>query len=144
MASGGQRCPQRPDRGRRFEERRTRPVAPARGQRPRCMLFALKMRTVTSLWILTLLVFLSVTPLFAAEPLDDLAKDFWSWRAVEQPLSTDDIPRLERPPTWTPDWSPEAVKRYRMQLVEFETRWKSIDTSSSPVTRQVDYPLMGS
>ena len=102
------------------------------------------MRTVTSLWILTLLVFLSVTPLFAAEALDELAKDFWSWRAAEQPLSTDDIPRLERPPTWTPDWSPEAVKRYRMQLVEFETRWKSIDPSSWPVPRQVDYRLMGS
>src|ERR1700730_11240972 len=102
------------------------------------------MRTVTSHWILTLLVFLSVTPLFAADPLDDLAKDFWSWRAVEQPLSTDDIPRLERPRTWTPDWSPEAVQRYRMQLVEFETRWKSIDRSSWPVPRQVDYRLMGS
>jgi len=102
------------------------------------------MRTVSSLWILTLLVFLSGTPLFAADPLDDLAKDFWSWRAVEQPLSTDDIPRLERPRTWTPDWSPEAVKRYRTQLVEFETRWKSIDPSSWPVPRQVDYRLMGS
>src|SRR5258707_7955988 len=102
------------------------------------------MRTVTFPWILTLLAFLSVTPLFAADPLDDLAKDFWSWRAVEQPLSTDDIPRLERPLTWTPDWSPEAVKRYRMQLGEFETRWKAIDRSSWPVPRQVDYRLMGS
>src|ERR1700730_3628131 len=144
MASGGQRCPQRPDRGRRFEERRTRPVAPARGHRSRCMLFALKMRTVTSLWILTLLVFLSATPLFAADPLDDLAMDFWSWRAVEQPLSTDDIPRHQRPRTRTPDWSPEAVTRYRMQLVEFETPWKSIDRSSWPVPRQVDRRLMGS
>src|SRR5712691_8445803 len=102
------------------------------------------MRTVTSLWILTLLVFLPATPLFALGPRDDLAKDFWSWRAVEQPLSTDDIPRLERPATWTPNWSPEAVKRYRMQLVEFETRWKSLDRSSWPVPRQVDYRLVGS
>lgn len=102
------------------------------------------MRTITSLWILTLLAFLSVPPLFAADPLDDLAKDFWSWRAVQQPLSTDDIPRLERPANWTPDWSPEAVKRYRMQLVEFETRWKSLARSSWPVPRQVDYRLMGS
>src|ERR1700704_3974540 len=102
------------------------------------------MRTVTFPWTLTLLVFLSVTPVFAADPLDDLAKDFWSWRAVEQPLSTDDIPRLERPATWTPDWSPEAVARYRTQLVEFETRWQSSDASSWSVPRQVDHRLIGS
>src|SRR3981081_4846284 len=102
------------------------------------------MRTIRFLWILALPVFLFVTPLFAADSLDDLAKDFWSWRAVEQPLSTDDIPRLERPATWTPDWSPEAVARYRTQLVEFETRWKSIDAYSWPVPGQVDYRLTGS
>src|SRR4030088_1635634 len=102
------------------------------------------MRTIRFLWILALPVFLFVTPLFAADSLDDLAKDFWSWRAVEQPLSTDDIPRLERPATWTPDWSAEAVTRYRKQLVEFENRWKSIDPSSLPLPRQVDYRLIGS
>ena len=72
------------------------------------------MRTVTSLRILTLLVFLSVAPLCAADPLDDLANDFWSWRAVEQPLSTDDIPRLERPATWTPNSaSPDCERRVK-------------------------------
>jgi hypothetical protein len=43
--------------------------------------------------------------------LTGLAGEFWSWRAVTQPLSSDDIPRIERPPGWTPDWSPDAVAR---------------------------------
>jgi hypothetical protein len=31
------------------------------------------------------------------ESLQDLAKDFWGWRARYQPFTTDDIPRIERP-----------------------------------------------
>jgi uncharacterized protein (DUF885 family) len=79
-----------------------------------------------------------------ADELDDLARDFWSWRAVEQPISTDDIPRIERPSDWVPKWSPDAVKQYRTRLVEFESRWKRIDATKWSVARQVDYRLMGS
>ncbi len=32
-----------------------------------------------------------------AEELETLAREFWEWRAVAQPLSGDDIPRIERP-----------------------------------------------
>jgi uncharacterized protein (DUF885 family) len=79
-----------------------------------------------------------------ADSLDDLARDFWTWRAAEQPVTFDDIPRLERPAGWVPDWSPAAVVRYKQQLGEFEARWKKIDASAWPVARQVDYRLMGS
>ena len=79
-----------------------------------------------------------------ADSLDDLARDFWNWRTIEQPLSSDDIPRLERPAAWLPDWSPAAVANYRRQMQEFESRWKKLDTSGSPVPRQVDYRLLGS
>ena len=41
-----------------------------------------------------------------ADQLDNLAQDFWTWRASEMPVSTDDIPRLQRPSDWVPDWSP--------------------------------------
>ncbi len=58
---------------------------------------------------LTLLVALTLAPwiavLASADPLDDLARDFWAWRAATQPSSGDDIPRLERPAGWRPDWS---------------------------------------
>lgn len=93
---------------------------------------------------LALLLTLAVTPLLHADPLDDLARDFWAWRAAEQPVTFDDIPRIERPANWVPDWSPAAVARYQQQLAEFEARWKGMDASAWPVARQVDYRLMGS
>jgi uncharacterized protein (DUF885 family) len=83
-------------------------------------------------------------PALRADSLDDLARDFWTWRSNEQPISTDDIPRLERPAGWVPDWSAAAVAKYRRQLDDFEARWKKIDSSSWSVPRQVDYRLLGS
>lgn len=79
-----------------------------------------------------------------ADPLDDLARDFWTWRAVQQPLSHDDIPRVERPVDWVPDWSSATVNRRRQELAAFDARWKAIDARAFPVPRQVDYRLMGS
>ena len=79
-----------------------------------------------------------------ADALDDLARDYWKWRASEMPVSTDDIPRLERPSGWVPDWSPAAVDAYGRQVEDFERRWDAMDASNWPVPRQVDYRLMGS
>ena len=93
---------------------------------------------------LFLLAILGCTPIVHADELGDLARDFWAWRAVEMPVSTDDIPRLERPAAWVPDWSPAATTRYQHDLQQFEAQWKKIDASSWPVPRQVDYRLMGS
>src|SRR5207247_1560923 len=92
----------------------------------------------------TVLFLLFVPSVLRADTLDDLARDFWAWRAAEQPVSSDDIPRIERPSGWVPDWSPEAVARYHKQLDEYETRWQKIDASAGPIPRQVDYRLMGS
>ena len=90
------------------------------------------------------LAVLLAAPLLRADPLDDLARDFWAWRAIQQPVSDDDVNRIERPSDWLPDWSPAAVARYRGQLTEFESRWKKLGASAWPVPRQVDYRLMGS
>lgn len=79
-----------------------------------------------------------------ADQLDDLACDFWAWRAAEQPVSSDDVNRIEPPAEWVPNWSPAAVGRYNKELEQFETKWKKIDASAWPVARQVDYRLMGS
>lgn len=95
-------------------------------------------------WLVLVALLFSVVPLLHADALDDLARDFWAWRATEQPVSDDDIPRLERPANWVPDWSPQAVAGYQKQLEEFEARWKKIDPSNWTVARQVDYRLMGS
>jgi hypothetical protein len=85
-----------------------------------------------------------LAPVVRADALDDLSRDFWAWRASEMPVSTDDIPRLERPAGWVPDWSPAAADSYRKQVAEFSRRWSSIDASKWAVPRQVDYRLIGS
>ena len=74
----------------------------------------------------------------AADPLDDLARDFWTWRAATQPASGDDIPRIERPAGWLPDWSRDAIAARRAALAGFKRRHRAIDASTWPVPRQVD------
>jgi Bacterial protein of unknown function (DUF885) len=78
------------------------------------------------------------------EQLQQLAEDFWKWRANNQPVSSDDIPRIERPSDWIPDWSRDAIERRRTELTEFVARHDAIDARSWPVSQQVDYRLIGS
>jgi hypothetical protein len=82
------------------------------------------------------------------DSLEALARDFWAWRAIEQPLSGDDIVRIDRPAGWVPDWASATVTRRRRELEAFESRCKALaksaDFNSWPVPRQVDYRLMGS
>src|SRR5579859_4496010 len=95
--------------------------------------------------VVTLLVLLVLTAAMSyADSLDDLAADFWAWRANEQPISTDDIPRLERPKDWVPDWSPQTIARCQEQLKAFQLRHKGLNAEHWPVPRQVDFRLMGS
>jgi hypothetical protein len=76
--------------------------------------------------------------------LQKLAADFWTWRVANQPISSDDIPRIERPDDWVPDWSRDAIQRRRTELTEFTKSHDGIDASSWPVNQQVDYRLIGS
>ena len=78
------------------------------------------------------------------EELGSLARDFWEWRARHQPVSSDDLARLERPFDWTPGWSCSAVDRQKTVLAAFEERCKQIDPGTWPIPRQVDYRLIGS
>lgn len=78
------------------------------------------------------------------EKLQQLAEDFWAWRAENQPVSSDDIPRIERPAEWAPDWSQKAFARRREELAHFTRRHQEIDARSWPVPQQVDYRLIGS
>jgi uncharacterized protein (DUF885 family) len=79
-----------------------------------------------------------------SEALQELARDFWAWRARTQPFSGDDIPRIERPTDWLPDWSPASIAEQRRDLPGFERRWKQIDASKWPVAQQVNHRLIGS
>jgi len=78
--------------------------------------------------------------------LQNLASDFWTWRASEQPFSFDDIPRLDRPPGWAADWSASTIAHRRDQLTAFEDRWKKLGLTVQDRSRAetVDYLLVGS
>jgi len=78
--------------------------------------------------------------------LQQLSSEFWEWRAAEQPFSFDDIPRLDRPVGWAPDWSPTTVAKRRDELSVFENRWKTLGHNASGRSRPetVDYLLVGS
>src|ERR1700675_2530366 len=84
------------------------------------------------------------TPATTYNQLQQLAEDFWIWRANNQPVSSDDIPRIERPRDWVPDWSAKAIARRRQKLVDLTERWQDIDPKSWPIDQQVDYRLIGS
>jgi uncharacterized protein (DUF885 family) len=93
--------------------------------------------------VLPLVVFASALPARADE-LQQLATDFWGWRAAHQPVSRDDIQRLDQPDGRAPDWSRTAVAGRRADLSAFEERWKRIDASGMPVAWQVDRRLVAS
>lgn len=58
--------------------------------------------------------------------LNALAEEFWRWRASQQPRSHDDIPRIERPQEWIPQWSAADLVRYRAEIANFEEKLAEI------------------
>ena len=88
---------------------------------------------------------LAVAPSALADSLRELSESFWEWRAVEQPFTNDDIPRIERPAGFEVDWSAKAVERRMRELAGFEKRYAGLaPEAAAPVGEQVDYRLMGS
>ena len=79
-----------------------------------------------------------------ADELQKLGEDFWKWRALHQPVSRDDIQRLEQPDGRIPDWSRTAVAKRRQELAALEERWNRIDPSGMPIAWQVDRRLVAS
>ncbi|MEE4216569.1 MAG: DUF885 family protein [Xanthomonadales bacterium] len=61
---------------------------------------------------------------------------------MQQPVTGDDIPRVERPHGWTPDWSPDAIESYRLQYNSFLNSVERLSTESWTVPQQVDVRLL--
>src|SRR5713101_3561657 len=78
-----------------------------------------------------------------SESLNKLADDFWTWRAKYAPFTGDDVNRIERPGGMR-DWSRARIEQQRKDLAGFEARWKKIDPAQWPISKQVDYKLIGS
>ena len=90
-----------------------------------------------------LIAALQVTVSAATDSLDELANDFWAWRAKYAPFTGDDVNRTERP-GGPRDWSRASIDKQRKDLTEFEARWKKLDPTQRAVPQQVDYRLIGS
>lgn len=89
-------------------------------------------------WLLTSGFFLSVF----AQPnsdLQQLANEFWQWRVVQQPAGGDDIPRVERPDGWQPDYSPKALAEQREQYQAFTKKLSAIPKTGWTRSDTVDY-----
>ncbi len=78
------------------------------------------------------------------DELQNISREFWRWRAANQPITSDDIPRLERPAGWAPDWTRAAVNRRRREVAAFASRLDRIDASGLPIAWQVDRRLLRS
>ncbi|MFI7002739.1 DUF885 family protein [Nocardia sp. NPDC050175] len=76
--------------------------------------------------------------------LAKLAEEFWNWRLATLPDSHDDLPRVERPAGWLPDWSSKAIAGRQEVLAELTRRHRELDLSDEPVAVQVDGRLLGS
>src|SRR5215467_4521927 len=79
----------------------------------------------------------------APDAQEALGLDLWKWRAETQPASYDDIPRVERPAGFTPDWSQAAIGRRRATLAELEKRWRALPARTD-LPAEIDRRLLGS
>jgi len=93
------------------------------------------------LWLLLLSAVSFAQP--KDDSLDQLASEFWAWRAEYRPFTFDDVPRMEHAGGMR-DWSAVVVAKQRGDLAAFERRWQAIRLDGWPVARLVDYRLMGS
>jgi len=74
--------------------------------------------------------------------LRSLAAEFFEWRRRQQPVGGDDIPRVERPEGWVPDFSPAALESYRQRYQAFFNAVEKLDTSGWDVAAKVDTRLL--
>lgn len=76
--------------------------------------------------------------------LDDLSRQFWTWRTANQPDSYDDVTRVARPAGWTSEWSKVAIETRRERLRGFADQFAALDLAAEPVAVQVNGRLLGS
>ena len=96
--------------------------------------------------VICFLLLLVVGPVWAqgSPGLQRLAREFFAWRARTQPASGDDVLRVERPDGWTPDYSPEALARYRERYRAFKQRLEALPKAGWTRADSVDYLLLRS
>ena len=76
--------------------------------------------------------------------IQNLANKFFNWKAVTQPVTGDDIPRIERPEGWIPDYSPASLTQYRKDYIEFSKELKNFSRTGWTRADSVDFLLLHS
>jgi hypothetical protein len=76
------------------------------------------------------------------DDLDELSEQLWAWRTATQPRTRDDIPRVDRPTGWRPDFSRAAVASQRAQRATFARALA--DLHPVQVADRVDHRLLRS
>ena len=71
--------------------------------------------------------------------LRNLAAEFWKWRTIQQPVSSDDIPRIDRPDGWKPDFSKTAINSYNNSYKTFLNKLNKLDKSKFSRSDSVNY-----
>lgn len=76
--------------------------------------------------------------------IQEFAGNFFKWRASEQPCTGDDIPRVERPDNWKPDYSKTALRNYNKAYKNFKEELSGIPKDNWSREDSVDYLLLHS
>jgi hypothetical protein len=76
--------------------------------------------------------------------IQEFGAEVWEWRLATSFRTSDDIPRVDRTPGWTPDFSPAAVDARRERLVGLRDRWWALRPGDDDVAAAVDHRLLGS
>ena len=78
-----------------------------------------------------------------SSPLEELGLRIWDWRARHQPRTRDDIPRLDRPAGWRPDFSAATVAAVRAARDAFAAELAAVDPGSLTAD-VIDHRLLSS
>lgn len=76
--------------------------------------------------------------------VQDLGREFWEWRIPSSYRTPDDVPRVEHPLDWVPEFDSDSARRRLERAEEFRRRWEAMDVKGESVPDQVDYRLVGS
>ncbi|PZA20175.1 hypothetical protein [Modestobacter versicolor] len=80
----------------------------------------------------------------AWDDVQALGAEIWAWRRLQAPRSRDDIPRMERPPSWVPRFAAADVEAARETRAGFADRLAALDLAGADVATRVDAALLGS
>ena len=91
-----------------------------------------------------LICFTPYTSFAADDSLQKLANEFFTWRAITQPATSDDINRVERPDGWAPNYSKTAIEESIQKYNNYKSKLFDISQVNWTRSDSVDFLLVRS